>query len=426
MENIDGRGLTVELSGQRGFEYRTGFGGDIVQYGAFGRPLTLAIGGEIDPLGDALRFELSKPFLTDLQSNGFHVGVNEQGTYYDLTRPIGEDVFLKLRRASYDAGFGARVARLNSNGAVGVLGAEVMGENVNTAQEAVFMTDSGLVPAPGLPEVDNRYAAFSVIRVGVFGGVRALKFTTVRGFDAITAAQDVGRGVEFGLFAGPSISESQHTSDFFVSGELYAGLGNQESFLEMRFLGEGRVSRSTQRWDGVVGFGKLIWYVKPSAAETRVMALELSQVQHLVFPLQLGFFDHEGGLLGYRDSRSAGGQRVILRLEERHVVRLITSRADWAIAGFVATGKIWAGDVPYGQPSPVRASVGVSLLAAYPAGSKRTYRMDLAVPVNPDGAKFEIRFSLFDETRRIWRQPNDIAMAHSGAILQTLGSWIPR
>jgi hypothetical protein len=68
----------------------------------------------------------------------------------------------------------------------------------------------------------------------------------------------------------------------------------------------------------------------------------------------------------------------------------------------------------------------MSLLAAYPAGGKRLYRVDLAVPVNPDGAKFELRFSSSDQTRSIWRQPNDLAIAHSAAVLQNLGSWAPR
>jgi hypothetical protein len=425
-QNLDGRGLMVELSGQRGFKYRTGFGGDVVQYGAFGHPFTLAMGGEIDPHGDALRFEFSKPFLTDLQPNGFHIGINEQSNYYDVTRPIGDDVFLDVRRASYDVGLGLRAARLNSHGAVGVIGALLIGENVNTAQGAVFMTDSGLVAAPGLPEVDNRYSAFSVVRAGLFGGIRALTFTTVRGFDAVTAAQDIGRGVEFGVFAGPSIWESPHSHDYLLSGELYAGIGNPESFLEIRLLGEGRADRAAQRWDGVVGFGKFVWYAKPSTVETRVATFEFSEVQHLAFPLQLSFFDDQGGLPGFNTSDAVGGKRAILQLEERRVVKMITARADWAVAGFVAAGKIWAGDVPYGVNSPVRASVGVSLLTAYPAGSKRTYRVDFAVPVNPDGAKFQIRFSSNDETRSIWRQPNDIAGAHSGAILQNLGSWSPR
>ena len=425
-ENLDGRGITVEVSGERGFGYRTGFGGDVIQYGAFGHPFTLAAGGERHPQGDALRFEFSKPFLTDLQPNGFHVGATELNNYYELTRPIGDDVFLNVQRVSYDVGFGVRALRLTRSGIVGVIGALVMGEDVHTASQAVFMTDTGIVAAPGLSEVDNRYKPFNVVRAGVFGGIRALHFQTVRGFDAVTAAQDVGKGMEFGVFAGPSVWASQRTNDYLISGLLYAGLGNPESFLEIRILGEGRADRQAQRWDGVVGYGKFVWYIKPSEAVTHIATVELSGVQHLTFPLQLSFWDHYGGLPGFPNSLSAGAQRAIVRFEERRVVPMITKRADWAVALFADAGKIWAGDVPFGQTSAVRASLGLSLLAAFPAGGKRTYRVDFAVPVNPDGAKFELRFSSSDETRAIWRQPNDLAMAHSAAVLQNLGSWIPR
>ncbi len=425
-ENLDGRGITLELSEQQGDGYRTGFGGDFVKYGAFGGPLTLAVGGELDPQGDALRFEFSKPFLTEEQANGFHIGGGELNNYFDLKRPIGDDVFLNVRRSNYDVGVGSRVGRIGNSGAVGVLGALLVGESVNTASEAVLMTDSGLVAAPGLPEVDNRYQTFSVLRVGVYGGIRALKFTTVRGFDAVTAAQDVGNGMEFGLFVGPSIWESQHTGDYFLSGEFYSGIGNPSSFFEMRITGEGRVDKQNQGLDGVVTYGKFVWYVKPSVVQTHVASFEFSGIQHLELPVQLSFSDHEGGLWGFPNSQTVGGQRAVLRVEERRIVSLFTKKADWAVALFANAGKIWAGDVPFGQTSPVRAAAGISLLGAYPAGGKRTYRVDLAIPVNPDGAKFEIRFSSSDETRSIWRQPNDLSVAHSAAVLQNLGSWSPR
>jgi hypothetical protein len=425
-ENLNGRGLTVEVSGERGFGYRTGFGGDIIQYGAFGRPFTLAVGGELHPQGDALRFEFSKPFLTDQQPNGFHFGATELNNYYDLTRPVGDDIFLNVRRKSYDIGVGTRVTPFSKSATVLVIGGLIMGEDVNTASQPVFMTDTGLLAAPGFPELNNRYKPFSVVRAGVFAGVRALKFMTVRGFDAVTAAQDVGKGVQFGVFAGPSIWSADHSNDYFLSGEIYTGLGDPQSFLEMRITGEGRMDRTAQSWDGVVGYAKFKWYTRPSEAVTQVAALEVSGVQHLAFPLQLAFWDHEGGLLGFPNALTVGGQRAILRFEERHTVQMITKRADWAVALFANAGKIWAGDVPFGRTSDLRAAVGVSLLGAYPAGGKRLYRMDIAIPVNPDGAKFEIRFSSSDETRSIWRQPNDLAIAHSAAVLQNLGSWTPR
>ena len=287
------------------------------------------------------------------------------------------------------------------------------------------MTDSGLVAAPGLPDVDNRYKAFSVVRVGVYGGIRALKFMTVSGLDAVTAAQDVGRDAT-GVFAGPSIAESQGGSDYFLSGEFYSGIGNPSSFLEMRLTGEGRADRQNERWDGVVGYGKFVWYVKPSDAETRIATVELSGIQHLVFPLQLSFWDHEGGIAWLprfadggrpaRHSSSRGAARHPLHFQARRL-------GSCALAD---AGKIWAGDVPFGQTSPVRAAVGISLLGAYPAGGKRTYRVDLAIPVNPDGSKFEIRFSSADLTRSICGSRTTSRSAHSAAVLQNLGSWTPR
>src|ERR1700739_44601 len=150
------------------------------------------------------------------------------------------------------------------------------------------MTDTaGLVPAPGYPQVDGRYTPFSAVRLGIFAGIRALGFVTVQGFDAITAAQDIGRGVQFGVFAGPSVWESQHGSDYFLSGDFYAGVGTESSFLQVRMTAEGRVDRLARKTDGLVGWGKLVWYTTPSESETRIATLELSGVQNLAFPLQL-------------------------------------------------------------------------------------------------------------------------------------------
>ena len=256
-ENLNGNGTTVELSAERGFIFRNGYGGDIVQYGAFGHPYTLAFGGDLHPLGDALRFEFAKPFLTDQQPNGFHFGAAELNGFYDLTRPIGDDVFIDVKRAGYDAGFGVRLGPINSHGTVLVLGAMVMGEAVNTAAHGVFMTDTAMISAGSQPEIDNRYSAFNVVRVGVVGGIRALKFRTVTGYDAITGAQDIGIGTQFGVFAGPSVVSSNPTGDYFMSGDFYAGLGGPQSLLEIRMLGEARADKQAQRWDGVVGFGKI-------------------------------------------------------------------------------------------------------------------------------------------------------------------------
>jgi len=83
------------------------------------------------------------------------------------------------------------------------------------------------------------------------------------------------------------------------------------------------------------------------------------------------------------------------------------------------------GDAPYGTSTPVRAALGLSLLGAYPSGGKRTYRIDLAVPLNPapGASKFEVRLSSVDRTRGIWREPRDVASLRTGAMPATLLKW---
>ena len=115
----------------------------------------------------------------------------------------------------------------------------------------------------------------------------------------------------------------------------------------------------------------------------------------------------------------------MLRLEDRWVIP-VDRRADFAIAGFSDIGQLWAGDAPYGRDSAINGSVGISILAAYPSGAKRLYRIDLAVPVLGEReSKFEVRFSVSDRTRTFWREPNDVAIARTGAVPRNIGGWTP-
>jgi len=424
-QNISGLGLGAVVSANRGFAYRDGFGARLIQYGAFGAPDYVAVAAERATLGEALSFELSEPFLTDLQLRAFHIGANEASGYFGVVRPAGEDHSLYTRRVAYDAGWVTRIGNPARGHTVGLIGAAFLGEDVRVGARAKIVSDTGLVDAPPDSVLDGRYQAFAVARVAAIAGLRALRFVTVRRFDALSAQQDVGVGVQFGVLAGPSIWASRNESDFFVAGDVYAGVGDERSFFAARLLGEARGNHQTHSWDGLVSSARFAWYTTPSEARTQVMSVEASTVQHLAFPLQLTFSDAEAGLPGFPDSRFAGGQRVIARLEERRLVRLFPSRVDFAVAGFADAGKLWAGDVPYGTSTGVHGSVGVSLLGAYPAGGKRTMRVDFAVPVNPGpgGARFELRFSDTDHTRLTWFEPRDVARARTGAVPTNLMRW---
>ena len=426
-ENFDGRGLSVEVSGERGGAYRNGFGATLAQYGAFGRPYLLVAEAQQRPQGESWKLEISNPFLTDLQFGGFHTGASSGNAYYHLIRPDDlEDGARYVRRLSYDFGVGFRIGDPSTRGVVGFLGGLVMGEQVRTGDEAVQLTDSGLTVLPAADTAARRtYPSLSVTRIALAGGLRKIRFTTVSGFDALTAQQDMATGIQIGIVAGPSIAATRGYGDVFVSGELYSGIGDTTRFAELRFSMEGSANQSSQGWQGLVIGSKLALHEKRSSRHTQTVNFEFSAVQHLFFPMNLSFEDHEGGLRGFQQSGAAGGRRAVLRLEDRWVIP-INRRADFAIAGFTDMGKIWAGDAPYGVDTNVNGSVGLSLLAAYPSGGKRLYRIDFAVPVVGDrSSRFEVRFSVTDRTRTFWREPNDVAIARTGAVPRNLGGWTP-
>jgi hypothetical protein len=175
----------------------------------------------------------------------------------------------------------------------------------------------------------------------------------------------------------------------------------------------------------VVGSARVRWYRLVSDRRTRIVTLSGAALGRMPFPAQLTLRDPDGGLLGFPGSHGAGGRRVAVRVEERVLLGTLRSRADVAIALFGDAGRLWAGDVPYGAPTPIRSSAGLSLMAAYPSGGKRIFRLDIGVPLNPErgGSGFAIRVSVADRTSRTWTESREVARARSGPGPATFARW---
>ena len=423
-QNLSGLGLSTAASVTRGFAYRTGYQFRATQFGAFGRPDFVAFDVERQQHGDRLTFEVAEPFLTDLQRNAYHLSGGGSSTLATLLQPAGTEVALFTRRVYWDAGWVRRLGAATPGRTVGVLGAVVMGEDVRVGNDVVIVSDTGLVPAPDAA-LAMRFHTFHVARIAAVSGVRHLNYVTVRGFDAVRAAQDVGLGVQLAALAGPSFSTSQGNGDLFVASDLYAAGGDAETFYTVRLLGEARGNHESKRWDGVVASARLSWYSRTSDAWTTFVSIEGAMLQSLSFPAQLSFRDADGGVRGYADAIAAGGERAVVRLERRWRMPRSGMPLDLATAVFADAGKLWAGDAPYGVTSPVRSALGFSMLGAYPSGGKRTYRLDFAFPLNPEnhGSKFEIRFSSSDRTAGVWAEPRDVTRNRTGAMPQTLLKW---
>jgi hypothetical protein len=133
-------------------------------------------------------------------------------------------------------------------------------------------------------------------------------------------------------------------------------------------------------------------------------------------PFQLTLGATQGGVRGYRRSEEAGARRGVLRFEHRWYTGQIMQEADVGIALFGDAGRVWKGDAPYGVDTPLRYTVGASLMAAIPPRSKRTWRLDLALPIGHERpVRWDVRITS-SVAGRNWREPNEASRSRERSV----------
>ena len=416
-ENVGGLGLLVEGNFERGYAYRNGFGVRLMDYATFGRPYVANLEVERLILGHHFAVALEHPFLTDLQRVGWHVGYEQDNLYPGLRRPARDRLALGIRQHRWEA---SSIARVFGTSTVGVVGAAASGLEFTPRSSGIVVSDTGLALDTGTTLV-NRYQRFKTSRLGVLGGIRRVKFRTVRGLDGLTAQQDIANGVLAGLYVAKGVP-SMGENDFFLSGVAYAGGGGDRFYYASLNQVEGRKGAGMDRWDSVIGSGRTALYLGRGPGWLFVAEDRYSGGTRSLLPLQLALGDRQGGILGYGASALAGAYRNVAHTELRWTGRALVRNADVGFATFGQVGSIWAGDAPYGRTA-TRGTVGVSLLAAYPTGSKRLYRADLGIPLTRSGeggGRIELRFSGEDRTQLFWREPDDVTRARTGTVPTSL------
>lgn len=418
--NVGGQGLYLAASVEGGLAYRTGFGVHAVANQVLGQPYALEVLAERAPVGGELTVAFGHKFFTDFQRIAWHVGLSDIDRYVSLRVPDGDAPSLNVRRRFWDIGGVRRVGLGRRAAFVGTL---VTREDVAPANRFVVVSDSGLIATAG-PKVSDSICSYRNLRVNAVAGARTLSFMTVRGFDALTAAQDVAVGAQFGALVGRTIRGFGNTDDdLFVSADVYAGVGSATSFAALRIEGEARNDRRAGEWDSMIASGRLAWYAKPAAAHVVISSLEFSGERGERVPFQLALGDGQGGVRGYSASSDAGAMRGVARLEERWSIGGFTSHDALGIASFIDAGRVGAGDAPFGVNSRVKVGIGVGLLAAFPPQSQRLWRLDVAVPVSRDPhARGELRLAGI-WTRGFWREPDDVARGRSGAAPSAIFTW---
>ena len=422
-ENIMGEALRITGRIERGRAYQTALGIGVEQDALFGHAFRLVLNADRYRVGERFVAELEHPFFTDLQRLSWHAGYLTGNGVRGIERPNRDPLALQVDDRAWDA---STLMRLFGTRTVGLLGGAVTGRRVDPASAGVLVTDSGLVADTG-SVLRGRYSSFKAVRVGLLGGVRRVSFTQVNGFQALVGPQDVMSGAAVGMFAARGISRFGE-ADYLLSSAMYAGTATPNFMLGTLALVEGAREQSGGQWNSIVGsiYSTLFWGRAPGAV--LLLSNQYSGGARSRLPLQVTFADRDGGLIGYHYSGLAGERRNVAHGEVRWSGESVMRRADFGVAAFTEVGTLWAGDAPYGV-NATRASVGFSVLAAYPTRSKRMYRADFAFPLTRSGegkGRIEVRFSSLDRTQTFATEPPDVSAARTGTEPSRLFAWPTR
>ena len=421
--NLLGAGLHVESRWENGRTYRDGFGGRIAHQQLFGHPYSIVLDGERHPIGEHFTGSLLHPFYTDLQRIAWHAGYSISKDVARLRRPDRTELLQPLDRWMWNVG---GVLRFGPPHKLGLVGGMVLGERVVPRHEFALV-DS--LTGASQPTTDTtgvrRYAPYDVTNVAGVIGIRALRYTRRRGLDALAAEQDVATGAQVGATLGLAPSAPVPLRESFAFLDGYAGKTWDRHLVAVRMEAESRADLTRAGWRHVIASGRAAWYMQPDVWWVSELSVEGAGGWRTILPFQLELGDSRSGVRGYARSRDVGARRVVVRLEERFdLARFRETRAALGLAAFADAGRMWAGDVPFGVATPIRASAGVGVLAAVPARSQRTLRAELAVPFSGDhGARPEVRLSVREPTRGFWLEPARLTWARLSAVPERVFQW---
>jgi hypothetical protein len=420
--NLAGLGILASMSWRHEPSFDDRLQVRLSDYQFAGRPYVMSLASVRDAFGRDDRAELTLPFRTDVQRVAWRTLIGESRGHAQFVQRDSGRLALGYGREYAEAG---GIARLGPPGRLSLLGLSFTNERAWPDTVYKQITEHGFLPdtASGFA---GRFMETKAARVNALMGVRGLRFMRVRGFDALRGLQDVPLGLQFGTLVGRSVPAfSANSNDIFVASDLYLAFGNTRAAYRLQVQGEGRRAQGSKDWDGLVGSGRLSRYSRVTTWRTRMLSVEWSGTERVLIPHSLSLGVAEGGVRGFRSSTAVGGRRGIARVDENFYLGAPFSFGDLGLAWFVDAGQLWAGDLPYGERTPIRAAAGASLLLAVPMRSTRMWRLEFAAPINRElgGSRWELRLSHSDRTSFFWREPADVDAARARAVPASIYTW---
>lgn len=338
--------------------------------------------------GEQAQWAAREAFLRDEQNFEFFVP----------TRNGLERRLFPVDRTAFDLG---AVHRIGRRGHLTLLGGALAGERRSFPQDTLSPGDphdpqtlpgGGFVP--GLAPVSN-------LRAVLLAGRRDVTFDRRRALDAVRGAEDVELGANLETAIGRTLGDFSSDDDLSVDLGLSLAADFPGGVLAgMRLLTEGKrdfgVAQGALQWRDELGQLDVWSYWRPSADSRHTVVFAARGVGgwHTRVPFQLTLGYREG-LRGFPRQVYTGRERVVATVEHRAYLAWPYPRLfDLGTALFVDAGRTWAGGDPFGTDSPLLVSAGAGLRMAFPPGSRRTYRLDLAFPVAPSFRPRAIQISI--------------------------------
>jgi hypothetical protein len=416
--NVAGYGMAAAAQWRQGFEFRDGWGLRYTHYHLFGRPFLFDSQLERNPLGEIATGSLSRPLYSQLQRIAWSAAFAQVNSYQSFLR--GESDVPPLSLDVERTGWQLTAVYRIGGGANGVFGGmQLGGDHVKPADEGVIITDKGFVDDPDTT-LARRYETQDRTMLSAILGARALRFFKAQGFDALEGAQDVANGMQVGGVVGHGLGSS--FDGWFVGSQMYLGGGTPRMFVGLQ--ASVQADREAGDWNDVIAEGRVAWYDHPTKRRTRIVSVEYSGGWSTTVPFELRLGTDRVGIRGYDDSQTSGGRRAVVRFEDRLVFPGFKQYFGLGGAAFIDAGKIWAGDIPFGETVNPRVGAGLGLILAIPRSSRQNLRVDVAAPLVSDaGSKWGVNFTISSGRPRFWRPASDLARARSVAQTPVVFGW---
>jgi hypothetical protein len=343
--------------------------------------------------GTFVREQVVYPFVGEVSRWAGRQSFSREDQFFDYT--AGDDpelradhVLLPTREKFFDMAVMRRVGRRGNSALVGAGISFQELDYPGPVQVAPDGDFDGRTPADSAVEalVLQQRERLSSIRLSALVGYRSVWWTERRGLDNLRGEQDVRLGAEVGLALGRSIPSLEQDDDTNITLTIYTAVAAGPALFAARSRADVRrdlaAPAGADEWEDLYGEGELFAYFKPRPDSRHTLLFRAAAAgawnTRTPFQLTLG---GERALRGYDIERYPGGRRLVLTLEERFYLGWpFRDVFDNGITLFADAGRIWPGDAPFGGDSGWRASAGLGLRQNFPAGSRTTYRLDVAWP----------------------------------------------